>query len=89
MKKVILTGLALAALAATGPAIAADMPVKAPVAPPVIDPWTGFYVGVNAGYSWGDWDNSGSFLVGSVIQTGVNPDVKGWVAGGQAGWNKL
>jgi outer membrane immunogenic protein len=32
-------------------AFAADMPVKAPVAAPYN--WTGWYLGVNAGYSWG------------------------------------
>ncbi len=55
MKKVLLAGIALAF--AAGSAMAADLPVKAPIytkAPPVVvDPWTGFYVGANVGYSWG------------------------------------
>src|SRR5215469_5160410 len=34
-------------------AFAADMPVKAPPAPAVIDSWTGFYAGLNAGGTWG------------------------------------
>jgi len=34
-------------------ALAADLPVKAPVVPPPIFSWTGFYVGGNVGYSWG------------------------------------
>jgi outer membrane immunogenic protein len=46
---------AIAAIALIGtPAFAADMAVKAP--PPVPEPiysWTGFYVGLNAGWSWG------------------------------------
>ena len=44
MKKLLLAGFAVSALIA--PAIAADMPVPAP---PVAT-WTGFYLGVNAGY---------------------------------------
>ena len=40
------------------PAFAADIPVKAPnyKAAPAYDPWVGGYAGVNAGYSWGDWN---------------------------------
>src|SRR5208283_1310946 len=42
------------ALALAGTAFAADLPSRAP--PPVYVPppptWTGFYVGVNAGYDW-------------------------------------
>jgi outer membrane immunogenic protein len=43
------------ALALAGTAFAADMPMHAP--PPVYLPpppmWTGFYIGINAGYEWG------------------------------------
>jgi outer membrane immunogenic protein len=35
-----------------GPAIAADMALKAPPPPPTAFSWTGFYVGLNAGGSW-------------------------------------
>src|SRR5262245_96187 len=53
-----LLGTAVAALAVTAPitsALAADLPVKArPVVPVVMAyNWTGFYIGANAGYSWG------------------------------------
>jgi outer membrane immunogenic protein len=91
MKNITVAGLALVALGVTGQAMAADMPVKAPVAPPVVDLWSGLYIGGNAGYSWGNWDNSslGGFLVGSTVTTVVSPDVKGWVAGGQIGFNQL
>ena len=41
------------ALFAGTPAVAADLPVKAPVVPAAIFSWTGFYVGGNVGYSWG------------------------------------
>lgn len=51
-----LRGVALPALVAT-PALAADLPTKAPPAPPVASTnWTGFYAGLNAG---GDWAYSG------------------------------
>src|SRR3954468_2950773 len=46
----------IAALALSVPvsAIAADLPVKAPIMAPVsVYNWTGFYGGGNAGYSWG------------------------------------
>lgn len=45
MNKLIVSGVALAALIA-GPAMAADMQVKAPQ---VVDSWTGFYAGVSLG----------------------------------------
>lgn len=48
--------LALAGAAAP-PALAADLPVKAPVAAPApVYNWTGFYLGANLGYGWGDND---------------------------------
>lgn len=59
MKKLLLGGTMLAALAANAPAMAADLatPVyKAPVYAPAVFSWTGFYVGANLGYSWGRAD---------------------------------
>jgi outer membrane immunogenic protein len=54
MKKLLLSGVTLAALA-VGPALAADLPRKAPPAPPPppVLSWTGWYVGLNAGAVWG------------------------------------
>jgi outer membrane immunogenic protein len=49
MKKLFFGSIALALLA--GPAVAADMPVKA--APPPVYSWTGLYLGINGGYAWG------------------------------------
>jgi outer membrane immunogenic protein len=54
-EKDVAPSAALAVLA-VGPALAADLPRKAP--PPVVPPppvlsWTGFYVGLNAGAVWG------------------------------------
>src|SRR5262249_54273722 len=56
MKKLALGGTMLVALAMSAPAMAADMPVKAPIIAPVVFSWTGFYVGGNIGYSWGRAD---------------------------------
>jgi outer membrane immunogenic protein len=93
MKHIMMAGLALAASAAMGPALAADMPVKAPVVPPVVDLWSGLYIGGNAGYSWSNWDsssvNGGAFIINGAFTPLASPDVKGWVAGGQIGVNQL
>jgi outer membrane immunogenic protein len=52
VKRRLLWGAALPALLAS-PAIAADMPVKAPPPPPPpVFSWTGFYAGLNAGGTW-------------------------------------
>ena len=53
MKKLLFASAAFVLSAGTS-VLAADLPVykKAPVAPPVFS-WTGFYLGGNAGYSWG------------------------------------
>jgi len=58
----VTTVATLAIAMSTASAPAADMPAKAPVykaPPPVVDRWTGFYVGVNGGYGWGH--RSGSY----------------------------
>ena len=60
MKKILLSTVALMGL--TVAAGAADLPRRtvAPIAPIVAVPvftWTGFYVGVNAGYGWGNNNN--------------------------------
>jgi len=79
----------LALLPAIRPAAAADLPVyKAPPAAASI--WTGFYVGVNGGYSWGRWDSASRapiFPSGSGFATTTSPHVDGWLGGVQAGYN--
>ena len=45
MNKLIVAGVTIAALL-TGPAVAADMPLPAPVA---VESWTGFYAGASLG----------------------------------------
>jgi outer membrane immunogenic protein len=89
MKTLARVGFAFAALTLAPGAFAADMAVKAP--PIVVDTWTGFYVGVNGGYSWAHWDSSSVasiFPGGTGFTTTFDPNVKGWVFGGQAGFNR-
>ena len=91
MKKFLLGTVGLVALG-IAPAMAADMPVKAPYtkAPvaPVYD-WSGFYIGANAGGGWSHkcWDVSN--ILGVTLPT-VLPDgcqdPSGGVAGGQIGY---
>jgi outer membrane immunogenic protein len=97
MRRLALAFLAGIAFGFVGGAHAADMaPVlKAPPAPsPVIDPWTGFYIGVNGGGAWGrsEWtgvpdkfDTSGGLIGGTI---GYNWQTGPWVFGleGDADW---
>ena len=54
MKKLFLaSAAALVTLNAGGSALAADMPVKAPPAPPPVYSWSGCYGGGFVGYGWG------------------------------------
>jgi outer membrane immunogenic protein len=72
IKKLLLGTVASVAVFA-GPALAADMPVKAP--PPALAPvatWTGWYAGISGGHGW---SNSGVDTVG--IPTSCNPIVGG------------
>jgi outer membrane immunogenic protein len=49
--KLLLGAVALAALAAHGPARAADMPAKIIKAPALAAPtWSGFYIGIGVGF---------------------------------------
>ena len=87
MKKFLLAGVSLSAFIA-GPAMAADMRVRAPVykgPPPVVSyfSWTGCYVGGHVGGLWvkRDWsDATDGFNVGSH-------DANGWLGGAQLGCN--
>jgi outer membrane immunogenic protein len=87
MKRLTLTGIALVSLA-VGPAMAADLrtPVytKAPVMAPIFS-WTGFYIGLNGGYSWGR--SNTDFTITGVPAGSVSQDMNGWLGGGQIGYN--
>jgi outer membrane immunogenic protein len=83
MKRILLAAIAAAGISVS--AQAADMPVKGPVykALPQYN-WTGWYGGLNLGYTWGPWDASGPF----VSPTGFAAlDVNGALGGVQLGYN--
>jgi outer membrane immunogenic protein len=96
--KRLATAVAVAGLIGT-PAFAADMPLKAPPpAPAPVYNWTGWYLGVNAGASFGNVNtdfnaapvtvvtNGGTFTVpGFAGSNRVYPD--GFMGGGQIGYN--
>jgi outer membrane immunogenic protein len=96
MKRVLTLSLGLFALSAV-PALAADIPMKAPVAVPVMAPafsWTGWYVGAHAGYDWGrtSFVDRGSPAGGVNAYNTVTGDNwtnrnSGFVGGAQFGYN--
>jgi outer membrane immunogenic protein len=83
---------AIAALIAA-PALAADMPVKAPPpAPAPVYSWTGWYVGANVGGGWGHRDVSFSSPANDPILADIVPPAQsfstsGVVGGLQLGYN--
>lgn len=97
MKFDIIPGLAVTVLliaAPLGAASAADMPLKAPPAPPApVWSWTGFYVGVNGGYGWNQSTGSTTCIApggGTIGCNLVNSGIvrpQGGLFGGQAGYN--
>jgi len=76
------------------PSFGADLPVKAPPpAPMVVATWTGFYWGVNVGYSSGRVETdrvSNTLTGGNAVTTDVSSverSLNGVIGGGQIGWN--
>ena len=76
MKKLLLATVALVALGATVPALAADLAArpytKAPAYAAPIYNWTGFYVGVNAGGAWNQSDaTTTTIFSGPVLRKAI------------------
>ncbi len=91
MKKTLLSAVALVAM--TVGASAADLPRRtvAPVAPIVSVPvftWTGFYVGVQAGYATGNGElRVYDTVTGANFGTLRGEDMEGFVGGAHIGYN--
>jgi len=85
MLKTLLAG-ASALVLSSATVLAADMPVRTPIAkaPPVAAPlfnWTGLYYGVSGGYGWGSSTHNDP-VIGST-----SFDTDGWLLGGTVGYN--
>jgi outer membrane immunogenic protein len=104
MKKALLPATAVALAFFAGSALAADLPSQkgpppAYLPPPPLLTWTGFYVGVNAGYTWNDSNvvslpsfdtGAGGFTSGQLvaaIPTAFSLTSDGFIGGGQVGYN--
>lgn len=100
MKKILLASTAILAMASMAPAFAADMAARPYTkAPMMMEPaynWSGFYVGVNAGYTFGDRNDittEGQTPVNVAnVAAGFRPgnvrnDREGFIGGGQIGYN--
>lgn len=99
MKKLFVTGAALAITAVAGQAFAADLPGRRSVAspPPIMVPpsftWTGFYAGVNAGFNVGRNDaktvgTPGFVGLGAAVPASLRTGKDGFTGGGQIGYNQ-
>jgi outer membrane immunogenic protein len=84
MRKLFLGSMALAAVIA-GPAMAADMPVKAPP-PPLVYDWSGVYVGFNIGGAWYDVERTYPNLGGGTLKASSSDGIYGFHAGAQGQW---
>jgi high affinity Mn2+ porin len=78
----VFAGAGLSLLMLDGPAVAADMPLKAPHIQSVFD-WTGLYIGAHAGYSRG----SSNIVLSDPASTATSNSFSGVIGGVQAGYN--
>jgi outer membrane immunogenic protein len=85
MNKLLLAATALIGFGAISAASAADLALKAPPPPPVVDEWTGWYAGLNLGGSWGRSSTTYTGVGFAPFATSQNMD--GVLGGGQVGYN--
>jgi high affinity Mn2+ porin len=80
----VLAGAAVGAMTLAHPALAADLPVKAPQFRPAFD-WSGFYIGGHTGYGRG----SSSAVLSDPQVAAASGNFSGVIGGVQAGYNVL
>jgi outer membrane immunogenic protein len=98
MKKILVSAVSLLALASA--ASAADLPSRKEAVIPAPAPlWTGFYAGLNAGYSWGtnsntysqNWASDSFYNAISVAPIALDGNIpntqSGFMGGAQFGYN--
>jgi high affinity Mn2+ porin len=78
----VFASIGLGTLVLDGPAVAADMPLKAPHIQSVFD-WTGLYIGAHAGYSRGN----SSAVLSDPAASATSNSFGGMIGGVQAGYN--
>src|SRR5882724_7995544 len=78
----VLAGAAVGAMTLGNPALAADLPVKAPQFRPAFD-WSGFYIGGHTGYSRG----SSSAVLTDPLLAASSGTFSGVIGGVQGGYN--
>ena len=82
--QLVLAGAALGAMTLASPALAADLPVKAPQYRPAFD-WSGFYIGGHTGYSRGA---SSAVLTDPFLAASTSSGTfSGLIGGVQGGYN--
>jgi outer membrane immunogenic protein len=88
MGKLLAVTTALALVAGIGCAAAADMPLKAPPAPPPAPLWNGFYFGINGGHGRLDatWYAPTTGFYANAVGQSFSTTPKGWLVGGQIGY---
>ena len=94
MRKRLLGSVAFVSLAMMGAANAATHHPKPPPAPPPpVDPWSGFYIGANVGYSWGRSNTTASLYnatTGALLSSSSSSfAMPGALGGAQIGYNQL
>src|ERR1700691_6181038 len=87
MKRILLSTASLAMLGLISPALAADLPLKAPSATASVYDWTGVYVGAFGGVGYGNHNVNNS--TGSALpfeDFTANYSSTGGIAGGDVGY---
>jgi len=87
MNKLLLAATALIGFGTISAASAADLALKAPAPPPIVDEWTGWYAGLNLGGSWGRSSTTYTGTGFGFVPFTSSQHLDGVLGGGQIGYN--